>query len=200
MVARINSGKGIRGVLNYNEDKVKNAEAELLMAAGFPRDPDQLSFKSKLERFEMLTRQNKDTRTNTLHITLNFSREDILDVELLKQIAFDYMERIGFGDQPFLVYQHFDAAHPHLHLATVNIADGGQRIETHNIGKNQSEKARKEIEIEYGLIKAEDQQKEAAYRLLPVDLDKVIYGKKETKAAISAIVREVVSSYKFTSL
>ena len=74
MVAKIVCGKSIRGVLNYNENKLKNAEAALLLAAGFPRDPDRLSFKNKLERFEMLTRQNKDTRTNTLHITLNFSR------------------------------------------------------------------------------------------------------------------------------
>ncbi|MDB5129800.1 relaxase/mobilization nuclease domain-containing protein [Mucilaginibacter sp.] len=200
MVAKIVCGKSIRGVLNYNENKLRSAEASLLMAAGFPRDPDRLSFKNKLDRFEMLTRQNKDTRTNTLHIMLNFSRQDKLDDDMLKGIALDYMERIGFGNHPFLVYQHFDAAHPHLHIATVNVADGGQRLETHNIGKNQSEKARKELEIQYGLIKAEDQVQETAYLLQPVNLEKVIYGRVPTKAAISAIVREVVDTYKFTSL
>jgi hypothetical protein len=200
VVAKIVCGKSIRGVLNYNENKLKNTEASLLMAAGFPRDPDHLSFKNKLDRFEMLTRQNKDTRTNTLHIMLNFSRQDQLDDDSLKGIALDYMNRIGFGNQPFLVYQHFDAAHPHLHIATVNIADGGQRIETHNIGKNQSENARKELEVQYGLIKAEDQVKETAYILQPVNLEKVTYGKAPTKAAISTIVREVADTYKFTSL
>ncbi|MFD2873242.1 relaxase/mobilization nuclease domain-containing protein [Mucilaginibacter ximonensis] len=200
MVARIVCGKSIRGVLNYNENKLKNAEASLLLAAGFPRDPDHLSFKNKLHRFEMLTRQNTDTRTNTLHIMLNFSRRDELDEGKLKAITFDYMNSIGFGEQPFLVYQHFDAAHPHLHIATVNIADGGRRIETHNIGRHQSEKARKEIETSYNLIRAEDQAKETAYTLQPVNLDKIMYGKTPTKAAISAIVREVVDSYKFTSL
>ncbi len=200
MVARIVCGKSIRGVLNYNENKLKTAEASLLMAAGFPRDPDHLSFKNKLDRFEILTRQNKDTRTNTLHIMLNFSRQDQLDDDLLKGIALDYMNRIGFGNQPFLVYQHFDAAHPHLHIATVNVADGGQRIETHNICKNQSEKARKELEVQYGLIKAEDQVKETTYLLQPANLEKIIYGKASTKVAISTIVREVVDTYKFTSL
>lgn len=200
MVARIVCGKNIRGVLNYNENKVENAEAKLLMAAGFPRDPDRLSFKNKLERFELLTRQNADTRTNALHITLNFSNADVLNEEQLKAIALEYMERIGFGEQPFLLYQHFDAAHPHIHIATVNIADGGQRIETHNIGRNQSEKARKEIEIAYNLVKAEDQKNEANYIPKAVLSDGVTYGKRETKAAISAVVREVVNSYKFTSL
>jgi hypothetical protein len=200
MVARIVSGKSIRGILNYNELKVENAEAKLLMAAGFPRDPDRLSFKNKLERFELLTRQNTDTRTNTLHISLNFSNADILDEERIKAIVLDYMEGIGFGDQPFLLYQHFDAAHPHVHIATVNIAEGGERIETHNIGRNQSEKVRKEIEINYALVKAEDQKKEANYIPKAVSLDSIDYGKRETKAAIAAVVREVVGSYKFTSL
>jgi hypothetical protein len=200
MVARIVSGKSIRGVLNYNENKVKNSEAALLMAAGFPRGPEGLNFRNKLERFEMLTRQNKMTLTNAMHITLNFSPKDLVDELKLQAIAIDYMERIGFGSQPYLVYQHYDAAHPHIHIATVNIADGGQRIETHNIGKNQSEKARKEIEVSYGLIKAEDQAKETSFMMQPVNLEKVIYGKAETKAAISSIVREVTGTYKFTSL
>lgn len=200
MVARIVSGKSIRGILNYNENKIRNAEAELIMAASFPRNAEELSFKNKLERFEMLTRQNSDTKTNALHITLNFSRNDTVDSELLKSIAQDYMDRIGFGSQPFLVYRHYDAAHPHIHIATVNIADGGERIKTHNIGRNQSEKARKEMEIFYGLIRAEDQQKEANYQLRPAKLKEIVYGKSETKSAISSIVREVTGSYKFTSL
>lgn len=199
MVAKIVNGKNIRGVLNYNEHKIETAEAALLMAAGFPRDPDQLSFKNKIDRFEMLTRQNEKTKTNAMHIMLNFSRTDKLDNELLQTIATDYMNRIGFGQQPYLVYRHFDAAHPHIHIATVNIAEGGSRIETHNIGRIQSEKARKEIENWYGLVKAEEQQKETNYIPRAVPLEKARYGKRETKAAISAIVREVVDSYKFTS-
>lgn len=199
MVARIASGKSIRGVLVYNEKKVENAEAQLLMAAGFPRHPDELSFKNKLERFEMLTRQNGRTKTNALHITLNFSRDDLVADGKLCRIASDYMDAIGFSGQPFLVYRHYDASHPHIHIATVNIADGGERIETHNIGKHQSEKARKSIEQKYGLIRAEDQKKEMAHMLKPIDLERVVYGKSETKTAISRTVREVADSYRFTS-
>lgn len=200
MVARIVSGKSIRGILNYNEQKVNEAEAKVLLASGFPRDAGELSFKSKLERFEKLTMLNERTKTNALHITLNFSRQDKLDDELLCQIAKQYMEAIGFGRQPFLVYRHFDAAHPHIHLATVNIDADGNRIETHNIGKLQSEKARRELEERYGLIKAEDQKKEGSFQLRKVNLERAVYGKRETKAAISSIVREVVSTYKFGSL
>jgi len=89
MVARISSGKSIRGILNYNERKVNQAEATILMAAGFPRPAEELSFTNKLERFENLTQQNLRTRTNALHVILNFSRDDRLDDELLQSIAMD---------------------------------------------------------------------------------------------------------------
>lgn len=200
MVAKIEHGKSIRGILNYNENKVANAEAKLLMACGYPREPDQLSFKNKLQVFEMLTNQNENTKTNAMHISLNFSGKDVVDDLMMQRIAMDYMNMIGFGQQPYLVYRHYDASHAHMHIATVNIAQGGERIETHNIGRNQSEKARKQIEEWFGLIKAEDQTKEMAYLLRPVELKKAEYGKSETKRAISSIVREVTGTYKFTSV
>ena len=56
------------------------------------------------------------------------------------------MEKIGFGEQPYLTYQHFDAGHPHIHIVSVKVRADGSRIDTQNIGRNQSEKARKEIE------------------------------------------------------
>lgn len=200
MVAKIGSGTSMRGVLYYNENKVRNAEAKLLLASGFGVEAAHLSFRSKLERFAKLTTQNDRAKKNAIHISLNFSPQDRLDEDTLKLITLEYMDRIGFGGQPFLLYQHFDAAHLHVHIATTNIAEGGQRIETYNIGKNFSEPARKVIEQTYGLVRAEDQKNEEHFQLRPVNLEKALYGKAATKAAISAIVRAVVDTYKFGSL
>ncbi|MCX2680965.1 relaxase/mobilization nuclease domain-containing protein [Galbibacter sp. EGI 63066] len=200
MVAKIITGKSIRGALHYNENKVGQGQAGLLMASGFLADEKKMDFHQKLGRFQALTMQNKRTKTNTLHISLNFSNQDRLTPGLLKAVADRYMEGIGFGDQPYLVYRHFDAGHPHIHIVTTNIQNGGNRIETHNLGKFQSEVARKAIEKQYGLVKAEEQKKEEVYLLRPAALEKAAYGKSGTKAAISGIVREVVRSYRFTSL
>jgi len=41
-----------------------------------------------------------------------------------------------------------------MHIVSSNIQKDGSRISLHNLGRNQSEKARKEIEIEFGLVKA----------------------------------------------
>ncbi len=200
MVARIKWGKTIRGVLNYNEKKVKEGMAHCIDAVGFGMEAEDLTFKNKLNRFKNLTDRNAITKTNTVHISLNFAPDEKLSKETLKQIAQSYMEKIGFGEQPYLVYQHEDAAHPHIHIAAVTIKENGDRIELNNIFKEKSEPARKAIEEEFGLIKAEDRKKQFNTKLKPADLKKALYGKTETKAAISNIVRAVFNNYKYSNL
>jgi hypothetical protein len=72
---------------------------------------------------------------------LNFDKSDKVNLPILQEIAGKYMDRIGFGEQPFLVYLHKDAHHPHLHLITTNVQANGKRISITNIGKTLSEAA-----------------------------------------------------------
>ena len=109
------------------------------------------------------------------------------------------MNKIGFGKQPYLVYQHQDAGHPHIHIVTIKVRDNGSRIDTQNIGRNQSEKARKEIEQAFGLKRAEDSKHRQVYELKPVNVQRVQYGKSETKRAITNVLDVVLNTYKYTS-
>lgn len=198
MVAKVISGKNIRGLLNYNENKVGEGVAHCIAASGFGCDPHGLTFSDKLNRFRKVTALNQKVRTNAIHISLNFDVTEKLTNEQLSTIVSDYMTRIGFGEQPYLVYRHTDAAHPHVHIITTNVQRDGKRIDIHNIGRNQSEKARKEIEIAYGLVRAESRKKKQG--LEPFQVEKAVYGKSETKRSISNVVRMVTRSYKYTSL
>lgn len=199
MVAKVRSGKSIRGVLHYNEHKVQSGTAQLILASRFSCDIEKLSFQNKVSRFEHITMLNERTKTNTLHISLNFDPGEKLDQILLQNVASAYMDKIGFGEQPYLVYRHTDSGHPHMHIATINIKANGERIDIHNIGRNQSEQARKEIEEEFNLVKASSKRKQEQ-PLKPVNLEKVVYGKSETKRAITNTVNEIVRAYKFTSV
>ena len=134
-----------------------------------------------------------------MHISLNFDPSDKLGSEKLKEIADVYMQKIGFGEQPYLVYQHNDAGHPHIHLVTTNIKCDGKRIELHHLARNQSMKASKEIEKEFCLIQAEKKQR-LNYELKPVNVPKVQYGKAETKRAIRNVLDHVLPVYKYASL
>jgi len=200
MVVRIISGKSIRGLLNYNERKVEGGQAELLMASRFGSELDDLGFNQKLNRFEHLTDLNSRVKTNALHIMLNFAPEEKPTDEILQQIAAAYMERIGFGDQPYLVYRHHDAAHSHLHIVTTNIQPDGKRIAVHNLGRTLSEQTRKELEQEFGLVKADGRQLKNTLGIKAAEPEIAQYGKTPTKRAIANVVTAVTQTYKFTSL
>lgn len=200
MVAKIVIGKSIRGILHYNENKVAEGKAQLIMASGFAGEVEHMSFDNKLKRFENLLMLKEKVKTNAMHISLNFHSSEQLDNGVMQAIAASYMEKIGFGDQPFLVYRHMDAAHSHVHIATVNIQPDGQRIDINKIGMLKSEPARKQIEQDFALVRAESKTFKTQAAIKPADLEKAQYGRISTKRAISNVIGAVTGQYKFTSL
>lgn len=200
MVAVIHSGSSLRSALNYNEKKVQQEAATCLAAVNYPIDADRLTFNQKLNRLQYQADLNTRTKVNCVHISLNFDPSEKLQAEQLKEIADIYLQKIGFENQPYLLYEHNDAGHPHVHIVTTNIKADGKRIELHNVGRNQSEKARKEIEIQYGLVKAEDSKQRQVKNVKPVNIQRLQYGRSETKKAISVVLNTVLNNYKFSSL
>lgn len=200
MVAKITIPKSIEAALNYNEKKVQKGTAQCLYAGNYLNDAGKMNFYQKLDGFETNNRLNRMAATKTLHVSLNFDPSEKLSESKLVEIAGVYMEKIGFGEQPYLVYKHEDAGHPHIHIVSTTIKNDGSRINTHNIGRNQSEKARKEIEQAYELVRAERQQQIMKPGIKPVDAEKAIYGVSETKRSISNVVSAVFSQYRFSSL
>ena len=74
---------------------------------------------------------------------MNFPPAEKLEQNKHQEIAAVYMVKIGFKEQPYLVYEHLDAGHPHIHIVSTNIQQDVKRISLHNLGKIQSENARK---------------------------------------------------------
>lgn len=199
MVAVIKTGHSLNRILNYNENKVKEGKAKFLCAVNYPIDSDRISFNQKLNLLLKRASLNENVTRNSVHISLNFDPSENLSKEHLKEISESYMKKIGFGEQPYLVYQHFDAGHPHIHIVSLKVRADGSRIDTNNIGRNQSEKARKEIEEDYGLVEAEN-MKSKAYDLKPAYSQKVQYGKSDSRRAIANVLDGVLNTYKYTSL
>ncbi|WDF78951.1 relaxase/mobilization nuclease domain-containing protein [Mucilaginibacter sp. KACC 22773] len=199
MVAKIKSGKSLIGALHYNENKVKAGKAKLIATNGYVKSHEKLSFYDKLFRLKDLAGRNFRTKTNTVHLSLNFDVSEQIDDDKLTAIADVYMKKIGFEWQPYLIYKHFDAGHPHIHIITTNIEADGSRISLHNIGRLVSEPARKEIELEFGLIQA-DSKKDLNKQIERALVKPLVYGSTDTKRAMTNIVNEVIQQYKFTSL
>ncbi|MFL9829769.1 relaxase/mobilization nuclease domain-containing protein [Flavobacterium sp. ST-87] len=201
MVAIIKTGNSIHNIFNYNENKVKQEVAACIGEGNYPADADQLSTTMKLNRLLKQAALNDNVKRNSVHISLNFDpSESNLTKEKLMNIANTYMEQIGFGKQPYLVYQHHDAGHPHIHIISIKIREDGSRIDTQNIGRNQSETARKTIEKSFGLTVAEGREKKQNQKLQPISMGKIEYGKTETKKAIANVLTGVLNSYRYSSV
>lgn len=200
MVAVIKTSSSIRSILNYNENKVEIGKAECISAVNYPLKLEKLSFTSKLNRFLKLADLNTNAKRNTVHISLNFDPSENHSKEKLAEIADTYMEKLGFGRQPYLVYQHYDAGHPHCHIVTNNIQRDGKRIDLHLLGIRKSEPARKEIEEMFGLVKADGRKQKENFSLNPIDVGRVQYGKAESKKAINSVLNKVLFDYKYSSL
>ncbi len=196
MVAKIITAKGFSGVLNYNEKKVNRLKAAFLHSGNLPLNTEELDYNAKMNLFKYHLEKQPSIKTNTLHICLSFDQTEKLNNELKKNIADDYLKGIGFENQPYLVYDHYDSSNPHLHIITTHLNSKSNNINIHNIGKNKSEPTRKIIEKKYNLIEAEG-------RISKIQENQKItigdYSKAGTKDKISIIVRQVLKKYSFTS-
>lgn len=199
MVAIIKTGHSVQRSFYYNENKIGQGDAQCIMAGNYPKDLADLNQMQRLNMLLKTAALNENVKRNSVHISLNFDPSEKLTKDQLTEIAGVYMDNIGFKDQPFLVYEHYDAGHPHIHIVSVKVRPDGSRIETNNIGKNESEKARKQIEIDFNLVKAEAHKRQI-FELKPVNVSKAQYGKSQTKQAISNVLNTVLNSYKYTSV
>ncbi|MDP5200215.1 relaxase/mobilization nuclease domain-containing protein [Flavobacterium sp. DG2-3] len=200
MVAVINTGSSVRSIFNYNENKIEAEKAELIGDVNYPVEASVLHRDLRLKLLLKQLELNSNVKRGSVHISLNFdSSESNLPKEKLMEIATVYMEKIGFGSQPYLVYQHHDAGHPHIHIVSVKVKSDGKRIDMNNIGKNQSETARRKIEKAFGLVVAQSSKKEKI-NIKPVKSIVAQYGESETKKAIANVLNAVIPNYKYTTV
>lgn len=192
--------RNVRKVVFYNENKVKNGEASYLVAVNFRKEIDEMTAEEKIEYFLQRNQLNPACKANTPHIILSFDPSEKLSNETLIAIATAYMEGIGFGNQPYLVYNHSDTHHPHLHIITTLIRADGTRIPTHKIGEEICEPVRMKIEEQFGLIKAQGRRNKAAITSTPVNPKKIKYGDVETYRSLAEVVQAVTSQYIFTTV
>jgi|GEM_PF-91399 len=202
MVCKITSGKDIYGLLKYNEDKVSNREAEILGGSkifGSHKGWENINFFEKMDSFAANLEANQRTEKVTFHVSLNPDPQDHLSNDQLKTIADDYMEKMGYGNQPYLIYKHNDIEREHIHIVSIRVDDKGVKIES-DYEKLKSEAIRKDIENDYNLIKAQGKNDEHVSSLKNVFTSDVPgYGSLGAKAIMSGITKTIINDYMYGS-
>ena len=199
MVAVIKFGKSIQKTLNYNENKVREGIAECLAAANYPKDLQDLTFTPKLNHLNKQAALHEGVTKPSVHINLNFPPGEHPDKSTMQEIARTYMDKIGMGDQPYLVYEHTDAGHPYVHIVSVKVRPDSSRINTQSIGRNQSTAARLFIEKEFGLMPAERHGKIHQDESDALTSEVLQMGKTAVKRKIENILHRVLDRYHYSS-
>jgi hypothetical protein len=104
------------------------------------------------------------------------------------------MQKMGYGEQPFIVYKHEDIERKHIHIVSLRVDENGRKIDG-NFERRRSMNVCRELEQQYGLIPADEKKKQEG---LP--LKKVEYGKGDVKHQIANVIRSIAKDYHFLSL
>ncbi|RYC66510.1 relaxase/mobilization nuclease domain-containing protein [Spirosoma sordidisoli] len=201
MVVRLLTGKNIAGALQYNEQKVLSGQAQRLYIGNYP-DPETTnwSWLAKREMLEFLASKNPRVEKPTVHISLAFHPDEQLSDKQLRQITGQFLASAGYGKQPYILYQHQDTAHPHVHIVTVCVDRNGRKISDTFI-RNRLNAIRKDIEIQFGLVQAEGQQPAQNIPII-TGIGEPFGGRisqEQTKAALDATIQHVLNEYNCTS-
>ncbi|MCX2680772.1 relaxase/mobilization nuclease domain-containing protein [Galbibacter sp. EGI 63066] len=196
MVAKIGRGSYLYGALAYNQLKVENENGQVLLTNKMIETPHgQYSANQLTQSFEPYLVANRRTEKPVLHISLNPDPKDKVSDEKFRQMAQQYMEEMGYGKQPFVVFKHTDISRTHIHIVSVCVDETGKKI-SDKFEKRRSMKVCRELENKFNLIPATDKQHKQNDKIFrPVD-----YQKGNVKSQIASVVRHLPKYYRFQTL
>lgn len=193
MVADIHIGNNLYGALSYNQEKIDAGLGKILEANRIfvPAD-GQFSVGDCMRDFERAMPPQVTTTRGIIHISLNPHPEDKISDDQLADIGREYMERLGFGGQPYLIFKHEDIDRQHLHIVSTRVRSDGTLISD----KNNYEKSKRitdSLEKKYGLHPKDKKQGEA-WQLSPVDASR-----SNLKKQVANAIKPLTTMYKFQS-
>lgn len=196
MVAKIGKGSSLHGALSYNQEKVKEEQAKVLSSNRVMLNRDgSVNMYLANQSFTPYLDANKNTEKPVLHISINPHPDDKVSDDMYSEIAQTYMQKMGYGDQPYIVYKHEDLDRQHIHIVTVNVDETGKKIDDSN-NFYQSKKITRELEQTYNLHTAEKKNRTED---LPT-LRCVDYQSGDVKKQIANTTKALIKGYRFQSV
>ncbi|KAA6325652.1 hypothetical protein EZS27_025153, partial [termite gut metagenome] len=129
MLAKISSGKSVFGVLNYNKIKMEDNHADVLFSQKMFESPDgKFSMRDCMDSCYPYLTMNNRTEKVVFHASLNPDPKDNLSDEQLADITQAYMQKLGYGNQPYIVFKHSDIKREHLHIISLRVDETGRKI------------------------------------------------------------------------
>ncbi|WP_209404736.1 relaxase/mobilization nuclease domain-containing protein [Pseudozobellia sp. WGM2] len=192
MIARILYRENVQGVLNYVMGK---SQSTIL---GFQNTYSDTNTDMKFFGRVLYHLGNRhDSEKRYAHISLNLPRGEYLNDTDFFELSKNYMNHMGYGEQPYVVIRHHDTKHEHVHIVSSTIKEDCLQINLSN-DIRRSIATQKYLEKEFGLSPSPDtkQTKELPIYEMPEFRNRDING---VRFYIQDIVNIALQKYKVRS-
>ncbi|KGF35342.1 relaxase [Prevotella bivia DNF00650] len=195
MIAKISSTENLGGALGYNFKKVEKEEASILFAQNLYQNKEgTYTMAEVFADMEALIPKKCRTKKTVFHCSLNPHPDEKLSDEILAQIAKEYMEALGYGKQPYIVFKHSDIAREHIHIVSLRVNGEGKKIND-KFEKRRSKKITDTLERKYNLIPSS----KIADKVMN-ETPKIDTTRGNIKEQVASVFRMVLKHYHFCSL
>lgn len=189
MTANMIKGKGFRGALRYNLEKVEKGVAEVLGHSFV-----EVSEKMIMKEVQMIRVMRPNLQKYFYHTSINFPPTEDLSNEKMKEIAHDYLKSSGFDQHQFIMFRHRDADHPHLHILVNRIGyDGKVMSDSNDFAR--CEKILRDLEKKYNLteVLSSNQARERAITKNELEMMKRT-NEPSAKTALQVLIKQALEN------
>ena len=195
MIAKISATENLGGAIGYNFKKVEKGEASILLAQGlFQNKEGTYTMAEVFADMQAVIPEKCRTKKTVFHCSLNPHPDEKLSDETLMQIAKEYMEALGYGKQPYIVFKHNDIAREHIHIVSLRVDGEGRKIND-KFEKRRSKKITDALEKRFDLIPSSKVADKAVEETPQIDTTQ-----GNIKEQVASALRMVLKHYRFCSL
>ena len=196
MIAKIGKGSNMYGAILYNQQKVETKNGAVLLLNKIPDTMDGRYCASYFNQcFEPYLSANIKTEKTVRHISLNPDPMDKVSDEQFTGMAQEYMEHMGYGNQPYIVFKHTDIDRTHIHIVSTSVAINGKKIPD-DYDHTRSMVICRDLEQKYNLNKATGQEQKQADKIFrPLN-----YQNGDIKSQIANVLRHLPKYYSFSTM
>ena len=190
MVGKQKKGVDFYGVLKYNQNKVDKGEAIVL-----DTNLSSESVVKQTKEFNIVRQQKPNLSKAVYHVSLNLPYEDSnkLSDEKFANLARDYLEGMGFDQNNYIIYKHFDQDHSHIHIVANRVNFSGNVVSDSHDYKR-SETLIRKLEQKYNLT--ELVRKEESNVLSKGEIEKCLRtGESPDRLVLQSIINELLKQH-----